>query len=86
MCVNERLLNDYNGTHKHFGGLKNKGLTPEIQWSILKRSNTPKCFDCRCSQCLEEKMYILLYPEPEKLLNKRSELIARCRHRAKFKL
>ena len=29
---------------------------------------------------------ILLHPEPEKLLNKRSELIARCRHRAKFKL
>ena len=31
-------------------------------------------------------MHILLYPEPEKLRNKRGELIARCRHRAKFKL
>ena len=36
---------------KHFWSLKNKGLTPEIQWSILKRSNTPKCFD-RCNMCL----------------------------------
>ena len=45
-----------------------------------------KCFDSRCNLCLEEKMHILLYPEPEKLLNKRCELIARCRHRAKFKL
>ena len=53
---------------------------------LLKRSNTPKCFDSRCNLCLEEKMHILLYPEPEKLLNKRCELIARCRHRAKFKL
>ena len=71
---------------KHFWGLKNKGLNPEIQWSILKRSNTPKSFNSRCNLCLEEKMHILLYPEPEKLLNKRGELIARCRHRTKFKL
>ena len=40
---------------KHFWGLKYKGLTPEIQWSILKRSNTPKSFDSRCNLCLEEK-------------------------------
>ena len=71
---------------KHFWGLKNKGLTPEIQWSILKRSNTLKSFDNRCNLCFEEKLHILLYSEPEKLSNKRSELIARCRHRAKFKL
>ena len=70
---------------KHYWGLKNKGLTPDIQWSILKRSNTPKSFDSRCNLCFEEKIHILLFPEP-KILNKRSELIARCRHRAKFKL
>ena len=71
---------------KHYWGLKNKGLIPDIQWSILKRSNTPKSFDSRCNLCLEEKIHILLFPEPKKLLNKRSELIARCRHKAKFKL
>ena len=26
---------------KHLWSLKNKGLTPEIQWSLLKKSNTP---------------------------------------------
>ena len=71
---------------KHYWGLKVKGLTPEILWSILKRSSTPKSFDCRCNLCLEEKIHILLFPEPKTLLNKRNELIARCRHRAKFKL
>ena len=71
---------------KHYWGLKNKGLTPDIQWSILKRSCTPKSFDSRCNLCLEEKIHILLFPEPKILLNKRNELIARCRHRAKFKL
>ena len=71
---------------KHYWGLKNKGLTPDIQWSILKRSSTPKSFDSRCNLCLEEKIHIWLFPEPKILLNKRNELIARCRHRAKFKL
>ena len=71
---------------KHFWSLKNKGLTPEIQWSTLKKSNTPKCFDSRCNMCLEEKIQIMIYPDPEKLLNQRCELIARCRHRNKFKL
>ena len=61
---------------KHFWNLKNKGLTPEIQWSILKKSNTPKYFDSRCNLCLEEKIQIIIYPDPEKLLNQRCELIA----------
>ena len=48
-------------------------LGGEIQWSILKRSITPKCFDSRCNLCLEEKILIMIYQDPEKLLNKRSE-------------
>ena len=36
-------------------------------------------------ECLEEKIQIMTYSEPEKLLNKRCELIARCRHKSKFK-
>ena len=71
---------------KQFWWLKNKGLTPEIEWSILKKSNTPNSFEGRCNLCLEEKIHIMTYKLPEELLNKRSELIARCRHRTKFKL
>ena len=62
----------------------------------MKNSKTRKKFNRTSSDPMdkidqnrhreEEKIHILLYPEPEKLLNKRSELIARCRHRAKFKL
>ena len=61
-------------------------LTPQIQWAILKRSKTPKCFDSRCNLCLEKKIQIMIYPDPEKLLNQRCELIVRCRHRNEFKL
>ena len=79
-------LKNQTALSKHFWSLKNKGLIPEIQWSILKKSNTPKCFDSRCNLCLEEKIQIMIYPDPEKLLNQPCELIARCRHRNNSKL
>ena len=60
------------------------GLTPEIQWRILKRSTTPSCFDGRCNLCREEKIQIILYFDPGDLLNQRYDLIARCRHKNKF--
>ena len=60
-------LKNQTALSKHFWGLKNKGLTSDIQWSILKRSYAPKSFDSRCNLCLEEKMHILLFTEPKKL-------------------
>ena len=44
--------------------LKNRGLTPKIQWEILKGSITPTCFDERYDLCLEEKIRIMLYIDP----------------------
>ena len=82
-------LKNQTALSKHFWSLKNKGLTPEIQWSILKKSNISKCFDRRYNLCLEEKIQkiqIMIYPDPEKLFNQWCEWIARCRHRTKFKL
>ena len=79
-------LKNQTALSQHFWSLKNKGLTPEIQWTILKKSNTPKYFDSTCNLCLEVKIQIMIYPDLEKLLNHRCELIARCRYRNKFKL
>ena len=53
---------------------------------ITRVTNTPNSFDGRCNLCLEEKIHILMHKWPDKLLNKRSELIARCRYKTKFKL
>ena len=47
---------------------------------------SPNSFDGRYNFCLEEKIHILIHKWPDKWLNKRSELIARCRHKTKFKL
>ena len=46
---------------KHYWGLRDKELTPDILWSILKRSSNPKSFDSRCNLCLEEKIHILFF-------------------------
>ena len=65
---------------------KNNNAPPKISRSILKLapaySNTTK----RCMLCLQEKLAIITYPEQHKLLNKRSELISKCRHENKFLL
>ena len=49
-------------------------------------SNNRNYFDSKCNFCLEEKIQIMLYPDPDKLLNQRCYLIASCRHRNKSKL
>ena len=71
---------------KHLWKLKNRGLTPKIQWKILKRSTTESCFAGRRNLCLEEKRQIMSYSDPGNLLNQRYDLVARCRHKNKFRL
>ena len=66
--------------------LKDKNITPSLKWSIMKRaksySNTSKV----CRLCLQEKLEILRYPNKSELLNKRSEIVSKCRHMNKFML
>ena len=40
----------------------------------------------KCQLCLAEKFKITDHPEPDKLLNKRSEIISKCRHQRRFNL
>ena len=49
------------------------GLTPKIKWKMLKRSTTPSFFDGRCYLGLEEKIQIMVYFDPVKLLNQRCD-------------
>ena len=66
--------------------LKNEGIVPILQWSIMKRaksySNTLKS----CPLCIQEKLEILRYENKKELLNKRSEILNKCRHVNKFLL
>lgn len=61
--------------------LKNNQVSYDIDWRLIDRSSTYDGTNRRCSLCLLEKFYIL---NGENLLNKRTELISKCRHRNKY--
>ena len=66
--------------------LKDEGIVPNLQWSIMKQvksySNTSKSYPL----CTQEKFEILQYRNKNELLNKRSEILNKCRHMNKFLL
>ena len=69
---------------KYIWQLKDNSVNFNINWSIYARAgpyNTTK----RCDLCLTEKVMIIK-SNSNNLLNKRSELISKCRHENKFYL
>lgn len=65
--------------------LKTEKRDYSVKWSILKRAKSYNSGDKRCNLCLEEKMCIMR-ADPNNLLNKRSEIFSKCRHRNKHRL
>ena len=61
---------------------QNVNLSWEIMRQVAPYSNISK----RYLLCLHETLATALYPNPEELLNKRSEMIYKCRHLNKFLL
>ena len=61
-------------------------LSPTLAWSIEKNVPPYSNISKKCLMCLQENFKIIHYPCPEELLNKRSELIFKCRHASKFLL
>ncbi len=70
---------------KKFWELKDKGKTPQISWEILKTVNKYKCGQEICNLCLTEKL-LIIKSRDKYLLNSRSEIISKCRHKRKFLL
>ena len=68
---------------KYLWTLKTNGTDYHLKWSIKSYASRYKCGTRRCDLCLTEKMIIAL-ADPKVLLNKRTELISKCRHRSKF--
>ena len=61
-------------------------ITPSLKWSILKSTSSYTNITQRCNLCVQEKLEILFFPNQDQLLNKRSELVSKCRHGNKFLL
>ena len=65
--------------------IKDAGGTPQVTWKILEKSKSYNPQAKRCALCLTEKLAIAEHEE-NNLLNKRSEIVAKCRHMLKFEL
>ena len=67
---------------KYVWELKNSGIEPSLTWDIIDRATAYKNGSKCCNLCLTEKYHIITSKLP--LLNKRCELISKCRHLNKF--
>ena len=70
---------------KYVWHLKNKNVPHNITWEVAARARPYECSNLRCYLCLTEKM-LLAEGDKNTLLNKRSEIVSKCRHRNKFTL
>jgi hypothetical protein len=70
---------------KYVWNLKDQGITnPTITWSILDNAIPYKNGSKRCDLCITEKYHII--QKSDNILNKRDELISKCRHENKYYL
>ena len=67
---------------KYIWELKEAKTKYKIKWSIIKRANAYRSGGKQCNLCLAEKLCIL--KAGKHTLNKRTELLSKCRHENKF--
>ena len=65
--------------------MKKSGQTQVITWKIVQRCSSYSPNPKRCYLCLHEKLEIATY-RGNNLLNKKTELISKCRHQNKYTL
>ena len=66
--------------------LKKRNINYTIKWKILKKSAGYNPISKKCNLCLSEKLEICSFVNKKNLINKRNELISKCRHENKFLL
>ena len=72
--------------HHHSYVWKTKKETLTLVWEIIQTAPPYTNITKRCSSCLQVELPTLMYPNQSELLNKRSELVSKCRHENKFLL
>ena len=70
---------------KYIWHLKREHKIFRVSWSILRKAPAYSDLSKKCDLCLTEKLMIIS-ANKSTLLNKRSELISKCRHQNKFYL
>jgi len=70
---------------KHIWNLKESNTPYDINWTIAASAAPYTSGSKKCDLCLTEKLLIAT-SDPKTLLNKRDEIMSKCRHMNKFKL
>ena len=70
---------------KYVWELKDKSEDFTIKWSVAAKAYLYICGSKRCDLRLIEKL-LIAKADPRALLNKRSEIVSKCRYRNKFTL
>ena len=70
---------------KEYWTIKRNHFIPKVTWRIIRKCAPFNTTKRKCYLCLNEKLEIASY-KGDNLLNKRSELISKCRHQNKFTL
>ena len=65
--------------------LKENGESYTIDWLIATKAHPYICGTRKCDSCLRERL-LIARANSESLLNKRDELVSKCRHMNKFTL
>ena len=65
--------------------LKEQNKSTDISWEILGIHQSDNTSTKRCMSCLNERLAITLHKE-DNILNKRTEIISKCRHSIKYNL
>ena len=80
LSFKNRIYTSNTSLFSYIWQLKNTNISPTITWGILKQalaySKTLKI----CLLCLNEKLAIITFPSQNTLLNKKLEILSKCRH------
>ena len=71
---------------KEIWKLKKKDFVPNVTWKTIRQCAPFNRAALKCNLCLNEKLEIATFPDNDRLLNSRNELISKCRHVNKFTL
>ena len=82
---NENYKNS-NTLSTYLWSIKSEEQNVNLSWDIMRHAAPYSNISKRCLLCLHGKLPIALYLYREELLNKRSEMISKCRHLNKFLL
>ena len=81
---NRKYVND-SELSKHVWSLKDSDTNFRANWSVVKRASAYACGSKKCDLCLTEKT-IIGRSAPKEFINKKSEIVSKCRHKNKFTL